>query len=302
MLELLIPFGLLVCSINTDFNRKQLSGFLIWYIVLALVMGLSSIFYYGEGFTIKELYSVPSKNQIGPILGISTVIIGIWILNKNQLEFKFNSLFFKLSLFFLLLSTILVIRNRASLIAIIITLLFYLIREYKFKLTVGRVLLGPFLVIATILLFYYGTFNGLLDVFWKSITLNYDVNNLNSLSAGRTEVYALSIQFIMQNPFLGELTSIQPFQYTTPHNYILNKWVQYGIVGSLPYIIFYCFLWVYSIRGILIVKSLFSLAHWVLFFSLIVSIFEYTYPYGPGVSQLLVWFLLGQYLKETLKK
>lgn len=30
------------------------------------------------------------------------------------------------------------------------------------------------------------------------------------------------------------------------------------------------------------------------FFSLFVSLFEYIYPFGPGVSQFMLWFLIAQ--------
>jgi hypothetical protein len=32
---------------------------------------------------------------------------------------------------------------------------------------------------------------------------------------------------------------------------------------------------------------------------LITSLFEYSHPFGPGVTQIMVWFLLGQYLRHS---
>ena len=70
-MDLLIPFGILICSLYTSFNKNQLSRLLVWYAILVAVLGLYSIFHYGEGFLITQLNMVPSKNQIGPMLGIA---------------------------------------------------------------------------------------------------------------------------------------------------------------------------------------------------------------------------------------
>lgn len=301
ILELIIPLGILVSSINTNFNKEQLNRLLKWYIFLALLLGLSSIFYYGEGFTITQNYFLVGKNQIGPLLGISSLITGLWIFDNNQLKDKGNYIILKIVVFIFLISSIMIIRNRASLVAIIITLILFIMREYRFKKNVKNILAAQFFIILIFIFITSGLFGNITDAVWKSVSYNYNVNDLNSLSAGRTEVYKYALEFIYQHPILGELSG-ERFSYYTPHNYILNKWVGIGIIGSLPIILLYLYLWFYSIRGILIKgNGRFNFPIWVLFFSLIVSIFEYTYPYGPGVSQLMVWFLLGQYLTLNIK-
>ena len=110
------------------------------------------------------------------------------------------------------------------------------------------------------------------------------------------------MEFIKQYPVLGELETGKSIS-VTPHNYILNKWLNYGIIGSLPIVLFYLYLWFFTIKGIFISKKTlgFKLPVWVLLFSLIVSMFEYTYPYGPGASQIMVWFLLGQYYRFNFR-
>ncbi len=299
-LDLIIPFGILICSLNTSFNNRELGKILVWYVLLSAILGISSIFYYGQGFTITRTYFLGSKNQIGPILGISAVITGIWTVSKSQFYLKYNSYVVRFVLFTLLILSIITIRNRSSLLSIFIVGLLALFREYKFKRNIKNALLFQFIILLLIALIIFGVFNGVYDFIFKSIFYNYDVTDLNSISAGRTDVYKMALKFSFTHPVLGELGKGR-FINSTPHNYVLNKWVKYGIVGSLPLIIFYVYLWLFTLKKLKRKNSTnnFTLPLWILLFSLIVSLFEYTYPYGPGVSQLIVWFLLGQYFKRT---
>lgn len=301
LLELLVPFGVLICSLNTTFNKRQISKLLIWYIVFSLLLGISLIFYYGEGFTITKIYFLIGKNQIGTMLGISTVILGLWILDKNQLESRLNIIIFKIIIFVLLTASILAIRNRSGLIGIFITLFLAILKVKKFKLTVKNFIFIQIVLFIIVIGYSIGGFNSLIEIIFKSLFYNFDVTDLNSLSAGRWNVYKKSLDFVTQYPILGEMGG-GVFLYGIPHNYILNKWVNFGFVGSLPLVLFYLYIWVFVFNNLLFKneKIKLHLIIWVLFFSLIVSLFEYTYPYGPGVSQLMVWFMLGQYLKNNL--
>jgi len=294
--EFMVPFGILICSFNTSLKREQLDKLLIWYIILSIILGVSSIFYYGEGFTITRNYFLRSKNQIGPLLGISTVITYIWIVNKKQFSIKYNYLLIKLIMFILLISSIIIIRNRSSLLGIFIVGLLAFSKEYKFKKNLKNIIIIQFIILLVILLSLLGVYNKLFEIIYKSIFLNYDINDINSVSASRVAGYKLALKFTIDYPILGELGAGK-YLNVIPHNYILNKWVKYGIIGSLPLIMFYLYLWIFTVKEIYMKKNEYTLPLWILLFSLIVSLLEYTYPYGPGVSQLMVWFLLGQYLK-----
>ena len=94
--------------------------------------------------------------------------------------------FLKSSLFILLLSSIVVLRNRTGIVSILIIVALYLIKEYKFKRQ-SNLLIAIFLLIV-FLLAVFGAFDTIIDVFWTSLTLNYDITNLDSLSAGRTDI------------------------------------------------------------------------------------------------------------------
>ncbi len=296
--ELLIPFGILICSMNTGFNNRQLGNFLFYYILLSVILGISSIFHYGQGFVIEETYFLAGKNQIGPLLGTSTIITSIWIINKDKFDMKSNKPILKITIFVLLMTSILVIRNRAGLVAIFIVLILAFFKEYKIKKSLWNMLITQSLLIILIILFLLGSFDGVIDAIFNSLFSNYDLKDLNSISAGRTNEYKTTLEFVKRYPVLGQLgrgTSIS----SIPHNYILNKWLNFGIIASLPMVVFYFYIYFFTIRNIYMRKNKrgFSLPLWTLLFSLIVSSFEYTYPYGPGVSQIMTWFLLGQFFR-----
>ena len=302
ILELIVPFGVLICSLNTNFNKKQLSNFLIWYVLLSLLLGISSIFYYGQGFTITSSYFLSDKNQIGTVIGISAIITGIWILNKNQFHLKHNSIIIRVCIFIVLIAIILIIRNRSGLLGVLVVALFAIKKENKFNVYKYKVVFIYVILIAIVLAFLLGLFDGVIDMFFRSVFENYNISDINSISAGRTNVYKKALGFVVNYPILGKLGTGEA-DFSIPHNYILNKWVDNGVLLTMPIIMLYLYLWYFVITELITSKNKFgySLPIWILLFSLVVSTLEYTYPYGPGVSQLMVWFLLGQYFKHNNK-
>lgn len=296
--EILIPLGVLLCSLNAPLNTRALNRFLKWYVLLATGLGVGSVFYYGEGLSIARSYLIPSKNQIGPVLGISAIIAGTWVILRRSGRKRTRALSFVI--LSLLVVALLTIRNRASLVGIAAMLLILFVREHKNELAKTLVILSLLLAILIVTLNVFHVFKPMMNYVWNSFALSYDVEDLNSISAGRIEGYRRAGQYIKKYPLFGDVESPRKFEIV-PHNYILNKFVKYGIMGSLPIVLFYLYLWCFSLRKIVRNRDEndLILPFSVLLFSLIVSLFEYTYPYGPGTSQILAWFLLGQYLSRS---
>jgi hypothetical protein len=71
--EMIIPFGIILISVNLDFSKKDLSSLLFYYSILVCLMSILSLYYYGNGFSITEIYLIPSKNQIGPMIVFSAI-------------------------------------------------------------------------------------------------------------------------------------------------------------------------------------------------------------------------------------
>lgn len=303
VIELIIPLGILLCSLNTKFEDRELNKIIDMYVLLATVLGIYSILYYDVGFKITQTYSIKSKNQIGPIIGIAIIITLYKILNRN-IDFRKKKIYFLINVieFVALFLSLIIFRNRSSILGVIIVGIIMVLKLTRKKLTYKNIILIIFTIIVLLILYRIGALDNIIKFIWDSFTLNYNINDFNSLSAGRTEGYIEAIKFSLDNPILGQLSNNLILEHSI-HNYVLNKWIRYGIIGSLPLIVFYFALWKKTISSIFLKVSSKrnNMTFYLFLFSLIVSIFEYTYPFGPGVSQIMLWFLLGQYLNNSYK-
>ena len=178
-----------------------------------------------------------------------------------------------------------------------------LIYKLRNRIMLKRLVVIQFILLLLIALFFFGVLEKLLEPIWKSFTFSsLDIYDINSLTSGRFEVYKESFRFLAIHPFFGESMSCNRW-FAIPHNYLIDKWVKFGIIGSLPLTIFYAYLWVFFFRRLKTPSSYsFSeLSLWLLLLSLIISIFEYSSPYGPGVTHIMVWFMLGQYISNRYR-
>lgn len=296
-IELLVPLGILLCSKNTKYSSNKLSNIIKGYVFLASLLGIYSIIYYDLGFIITQNYVVKSKNQIGPVIGISAIITMYnVVLNKKNSINNIRYKIFNNTLFVMLFLSLIIFRNRSSILGVIIVGVFMLIKSNKMEITYKKFLILNIIGIFLLIIYASGILKELTNFLWNSLTLNYNINDLNSLSAGRTDGYLEALKISIKNPLFGQLSNNISLEHQV-HNYILNKWIKYGIFGSLPIIAFYIYLWKISLKGVFL-NNKSNVVFYILLFSLIVSILEYTYPFGPGVSQIMLWFLLGQYLNS----
>jgi hypothetical protein len=292
-----IPLGIVSCGLHSKYTKSQYSRLLLMYFFYSTIMGTLNIFYYADGFKILQYYAVPSKNQIGPLLGIA-INIGIYLLfyNHSLQRLKTKKVYLLISLI-LAISSLIAIRNRSGLFSLLIVQLVVFVKINKKSFTVKKVVIVLVIFVLFIFSVYFGIWSEFYDYIWSSFFKNYDISSIESISAGRYNTYLEAIQYILKYPLFGQLANNVSFQ-RIPHNYLLNIWVNYGLLLSLPLSIFYIYLWYFAIRGIMCMKKEdFFLPYVILLFSLIVSLFEYTYPYGPGVSQIMLWFVLGRFIK-----
>jgi hypothetical protein len=304
VIEFLVPFGIIVCALSLDLSKKELNIFIFAYVILALIMGLRSIFYYGDGFVIsRDVYIIAHKNQIGPLLGVAALITLLSIFDKRILNIKFLGIVPKLIIFALIMGCILVMRNRAGATAIIITTIFFLLISKKILFNKDYLMVTILILSSLVLLYYIGPLRSIVDFIWESFTRNYDISDLDSFSAGRWNSYLDAINYVIKSPLLGRYTGgpIEGFRHGA-HNFLLYKWTYYGLILSLPIAILYIYMYFFVIKNVAKNhNSTALLVGWLMFFSLIISNLEYTYPFGPGVSQLMLWFLFGVNLKSTTK-
>lgn len=295
----LVPYGIMITSMTVDYSEHNLSKLITRYSIIVAVLGIFSIFYYGEGFTVTRTYLIPSKNQIGPMIGIVSSIMLVRIFNTKHYKKKVYELLLSSIIMISTLSTMIVIRNRSGILSFLLVTFFLVASKSRFRVTIKRVVILLFCGMLLLLFIVTGNLTSITTIFWKSFTYNYELGSLESLSAGRTDTYMRALGFILDYPIAGNLGSLRDL-HGTPHNYLLYTWTQIGFVLSLPFTLFYLFLFKYSSLGIFkrISEKPINPVYIMLMFMLIVSMFEYTYPYGPGVSQLLLWFLIGQSIKD----
>ncbi|KDR91423.1 hypothetical protein EI18_07865 [Enterococcus hirae] len=290
VLEISIPLGIMITSSSYILNTKEKQKFLNFYVLIVTILSLSVVFYYNGGFSISQLYTVPSKNQIGPLIGGAFVIGYI-----SFLERKTNNHFYRiinLILLIILGSTLIAIRNRTGILGIILFICIKTLKKFKINNYSLRKVLVFFSILFFILTsgyFLWGKF--IIEYINTSLFTNYDLSDLNSLSAGRISGYTNALNFIRENFLFGNINAMHTYNLSIkPHNFILYKLVQLGAIFAMPFIFYYCFL----IRKIFIKKSSNEFSSWLLLFSIFVSLFEYAYPFGPGVSQFMLWFLIAQ--------
>jgi O-antigen ligase len=298
--DLFIPLGILVISYTINLNKKELSFLVNSYAFLAIVMGVMLVLYYGGGFILRVQYiGGASKNQTGPIISIAIISLIFQLFNSKNYKRICKFLYF-LSFSILGMSALVVLRNRAGLLGVGVVLFIYLLSKMRNKIYLNKILIITLVIFVMIILILAGFLDPLINIIIDSFTLNYDVTDLDSLSAGRIRVYLDSVDFISEYPLFGEINSNELF-YDIPHNYILNKWVNFGLLGSLPFIILYIYLWIFLFKNFFAVKNsesnIYQLAIWLLLLVLTTSFFEYAHPFSPGVTQIMVWFMIGIYLR-----
>ncbi len=295
--EIAIPLAVLFSSLQRRLSKENLSNLLVLYFILSFFLSISVVLKYNLNFNISDQYLVASKNQIGPFLAYGAML-GVYDLSSKERKMHINKLL-EIIITGVILMTIVMMRNRASIVAIIVVLLIIFIKKLCQNLSKKRLIQFMLLILILATLFQLGMFDPLFKVLNDALFLNYNISDINSLSANRTNIYKAAIDYVRSNPFFGELTSSYSFTnlYGHAHNYIINKFVMLGLIAGFPFFMYYCYLWVLSFKNFTLSKSN-KLSGMMLLFALIVSLVEYTYPFGPGASQFLLWFLIGQ---ETRK-
>lgn len=282
--DLLISLLILMIGINMDLNLKQFKMLVKIFIIFYTISALSIVFTYASGFVIQDQYLAVPKNQLAPVYGVA-FIISIYFAFKGKGIGKL--LYYTLA--GLLLASLLVIRGRAVIVAVFVAsfiFMFYYVRSMKYRIVVVAAILA--------VLPFIGQF------VYDALFLNYDITDLDSLSTGRMERNIMGLEFITENPLFGEL--FNKFGGNTIHNYILISLVSNGLLlGSLLLIVYFKYIYT-VIRGI---KNnsfgYYEIGPLVMLILLIVSLFEYTYPYAPGSAIFFPFFLMGQYLKSNSK-
>jgi len=281
-------------TIYSKSNSKTYIILMVIYVVLMLMLTFDIFKTYFNGIFISAQYLYDQKNSKGPMIDFSILFTIFLILNLKNKILKFflsSSIIFE----FLVLN---LIRSRADLLALYIVLIIFVLKSIR-----KRLLLALIIIITSILLFIIFLPNlvnsissTLIEVFIK----NYNVNNLNSLSAGRLYYYNQALKIFETNPIMGTL-GLQNYYVD---NAFLTLIANYGLIGMILYVPFIGFLF-YKIFANLLKASIKELRFYISLawlVTLIISLFEGLPPFGPGTTYLIVWILLPLITSKVEKK
>jgi hypothetical protein len=214
--------------------------------------------------------------------------IDVIIPTKNNPIVKKNILFYFLMIPCILV--LLVMRSRTAMLGLallFIIFIFYYTSNVKSKMT--------YLFIAIIAIILS------METIYNVFFLNYDTSSVDSVTAGRTDVYMEALKVIDRYPLTGRLfTNIEITQNSISeqiHNYLLSIYFELGVF-SFGFLIIYFSVLFYSAWRVFKYKLISNLLILLLFF---VSLSEYTFPYAPGTTTFLPFFLLGYEILKPIR-
>ncbi len=289
ILSFIVAFVILCISCIEIFTEREIKFLLISLISAAILLGIISI-YKEQSITlvVNESYLDTKQGQIGVTLGFA------YIACLNFLKFNRNKsiqLIIGLITCFILLE-IIILRYRSVLLGTILVTLIFLLILLIHHLTYRKIIIAFMIVLITIVL----SLSGNMDIFYNLIYDSFflgKTSTLSSLTSGRSDRIIEYSKILIVNPFFGYGFP----NYSNMHFSIWGYLVDIGILIALP--ILYIYFAVFAIIPILLKKCnkfLDSILGYYLLLSFIVSLFETNAPFGPGLTFIFIWFLLGQWL------
>ena len=73
-LELTVPLGIMFVSSSYHLKSREKENLLSYFVIILTILSVFTVFYYNGGYSISSIYTVPSKNQMGPLMGAGFII------------------------------------------------------------------------------------------------------------------------------------------------------------------------------------------------------------------------------------
>lgn len=291
---LLAPLVLIVLGYST---RQQVDPrkLALAYAVFSLFSAWYVIITYG-GLSAEGAYFIAQKNQLGAIIAAAFALL-LWVFVSSFEAGRPRSSWVRLltlGLMVLAFTALLLLRNRSSLVALIIlvfiTLGKALVSSRTARGTSAAIIAG--LVVFSAL--FGSRFLALVD---DALFQGYDRSDVNNLSANRFDTYTDSLLFLSTNWLFGELSAESGI--FDPHNFVLYNLVQFGLFLSVGVLFIYFYCLIRLIREWLS-KDIMDVEPWayLLMVAMFASLLEYAQPFGPGTTQFLTWIFVGRALVE----
>lgn len=252
------------------------------YIYSSIIVAINIYFEYfrGSNWANSITYIYRSKNSLASILAIGIILVLETWKKRNK--------FLSISLIWILVSILIMLKSRASIIMVIIGVFIKFIISDK---NLHKKIIYIFIAISLICLLLSN--HSFYNLFINKIMLNNLGNtNINDISSGRIDQYKMFFE-----NFKGSIFWIgNGGQYL--EIFYLAALVSYGLIGG-GLLILLAFLPIrIAIKNFNIKKNLnmnrLTIVLNIMF--LINAIFEELTPFGPGVECYFLWLITGLYL------
>lgn len=284
LVQLVMVFFFILIGLGAEVTKKTFFLICTIYIIAALLLAVTSINYYLGGFNLEaNQFLIEGKNQLGVIVAVGGGISFYLCHHSKGIAF-----FTFVSLAIAILFALLIIRCRTALVAYVLFAIIYVWlfwpknrKTYFFIALIGISILN---------------YETIVDIIDTVLFNNEEITDVNALSTSRFNRNIQGLAFLSNHFFTGEL--IEKAEIGWIHNYVLLKFVRYGI-WALP------FLGIYLVFVVQIIKSLIhkendllTIGVYVLIIPFICSLLEPSAPFGPGTVQITSYLLFGIYLNK----
>ena len=263
-------------------TEGKLSWVLAVYVlaVVALVLAIRADYFPSlEQWSSQTVYAYSPKNSAGQIIAVAVILLLWFFQPSNRLV---NAA--RVAAASLLGGFLLILQSRASVVALAVCLIFYLVSRAN-----RRFLLLP-LAAALIAAVQIPSIASIVDrAFFIS---KYAGTNIDTFSSGRITVWVRALDVIRDNLLFGT------GNYYVDNMYI-NVLANVGLLGSVFVFLAWAGRASRNLRVIprraLISTSLATTVQLLTVFYMVESLLEGLPPFGPGVSSMVFWLLSGFY-------
>lgn len=272
-----------------DLDEKRLKILLLVFSGTMLYVGLMQVFTNVGGFVILDQYHTDNKNSLGVMLSTGAIIFLIMAMNSQRKPIV-KVIFYVLAV--LTFVVLLTIRARAASLTSVLMLLYVLYERFKGK----NFLLYLGLGLALLVIVYLVLPSAAKEFVYNSFFQNYEGGDF---TGGRVERNKVALEVLANHPLLGNLD--QNVSVGWVHNYPLNKLFEYGLVFAFPVLVLYLYL--LFLTTIKTIRSdnrdNYSNGYYLLIIPFIISMFEPTFPFGPGTATVYNFLLFGVALRNS---
>jgi hypothetical protein len=282
---LVISFWAMCIGYTCRLKNDLIEPIILFYGAITVALGLATMMYFVGSLTMTTyMYMVDTKNMVGQI--VATGAIGLTIITFNNKKDRVV----KIALLALSVALVFLLRCRTATVAYILFVFYFVWKSFSVK----EAVIFTILALIVVAIFHAQILAFLED----ALVGNKDINDMDSLSAGRMERNILGLEFFWTHPLFGELKTVS--NLPNIHNYLIKRMAAYGVFSIV-------FFWVYFLYLIELIREWIKMdvrdinntGSLMLIIPFFASLLEPLSPFGPGLVQIAPFFFYGLFLYNT---